>query len=60
MRSLVRLQQHRQHLGSRAALSKMATVTLFDKIVSREIPASIIFEDDACLAFKDVNPQARM
>lgn len=32
--------------------------TIFDKIISREIPAAIIFEDDQCLAFKDVNPQA--
>ncbi len=32
--------------------------TIFSKIINREIPAEIIFEDDLCLAFKDVNPQA--
>lgn len=32
--------------------------SIFDKIVSREIPADIIFEDDVCLAFKDINPVA--
>lgn len=32
--------------------------TLFDKIIRREIPADIVFEDDRCLAFKDINPQA--
>ncbi len=32
--------------------------TIFDKIINREIPADIIYEDDQCLAFKDVNPQA--
>ncbi|XP_050506675.1 uncharacterized HIT-like protein Synpcc7942_1390 [Diabrotica virgifera virgifera] len=32
--------------------------TIFDKIISKEIPADIIFEDDKCLAFNDVNPQA--
>ena len=32
--------------------------TLFSKIIAREIPADIIFEDDDCLAFRDVNPQA--
>lgn len=31
--------------------------TFFDKIVSKEIPANIIFEDDLCLAFRDINPQ---
>jgi len=32
--------------------------TIFTKIINREIPADIIYEDDLCLAFKDVNPQA--
>ncbi len=31
--------------------------TFFDKIVSKEIPAKIIYEDDLCLAFRDINPQ---
>jgi len=34
------------------------TDTLFSKIINREIPADIVYEDDLCLAFKDVNPQA--
>lgn len=32
--------------------------TLFTKIINREIPAKIIYEDDLCMAFHDVNPQA--
>ena len=32
--------------------------TLFTKIINREIPADIVYEDDLCLAFKDINPQA--
>mgnify|MGYP003648882035 FL=1 len=32
--------------------------TLFTKIINREIPAEIIYEDELCVAFKDVNPQA--
>ena len=32
--------------------------TIFDKIVNREIPADIIFEDDDIIAFNDINPQA--
>jgi histidine triad (HIT) family protein len=32
--------------------------TLFEKIVAREIPATIVYEDDLVLAFRDINPQA--
>ncbi len=32
--------------------------TIFGKIINREIPADIVYEDDRCLAFRDVNPQA--
>jgi histidine triad (HIT) family protein len=32
--------------------------TLFGKIAKREIPADIVYEDDLCLAFRDINPQA--
>ncbi|HEY8587800.1 MAG TPA: histidine triad nucleotide-binding protein [Rhodanobacter sp.] len=32
--------------------------TIFNKIIRREIPADIVYEDDEVLAFRDVNPQA--
>ncbi len=32
--------------------------TLFQRIIDREIPAQIVYEDDLCLAFRDINPQA--
>ncbi len=32
--------------------------TIFGKIIRREIPADIVYEDDLCLAFKDIHPQA--
>jgi histidine triad (HIT) family protein len=32
--------------------------TIFGKIIEREIPATIVYEDDHCLAFRDINPQA--
>jgi histidine triad (HIT) family protein len=32
--------------------------TLFTKIINRQIPAEIVYEDDQCVAFNDVNPQA--
>ena len=33
-------------------------MTLFEKIIAREIPADIVYEDDLVLAFNDINPQA--
>ena len=32
--------------------------TIFDKIIAREIPADIVFEDEHVLAFRDIHPQA--
>ena len=32
--------------------------TLFEKIINREIPADIVYEDELSLAVKDINPQA--
>ncbi len=32
--------------------------TIFQRIINKEIPAQIVFEDDQCLAFHDVAPQA--
>jgi histidine triad (HIT) family protein len=37
---------------------KTAVDTLFTKIINREIPAKIIYEDDQVLAFHDIAPQA--
>lgn len=33
-------------------------MSLFKKIIDKEIPADIVYEDDQCLAFKDIQPQA--
>ncbi|MDA1048884.1 MAG: histidine triad nucleotide-binding protein [Planctomycetota bacterium] len=32
--------------------------TIFKRIIDQEIPADIIYEDDLCLAFRDISPQA--
>ncbi len=32
--------------------------TIFGKVIRREIPADIVYEDEMCLAFRDINPQA--
>jgi len=34
------------------------TETIFSKIIRREIPADIVYEDDLAIAFKDIHPQA--
>jgi histidine triad (HIT) family protein len=34
------------------------TDTLFSKIIRREIPADIVYEDDLAIAFRDIQPQA--
>ncbi len=36
----------------------MSEDTVFSKIIRREIPADIVYEDNLCLAFRDVTPQA--
>ena len=34
------------------------SATIFTKIINKEIPADIVYEDDLSLAFRDINPQA--
>ena len=36
----------------------MMSDNLFLKIIEKKIPAKVIYEDDHCLAFHDINPQA--
>ena len=36
----------------------MMTVNIFQKIIDKQIPADVVYEDEQCLAFRDVNPQA--
>lgn len=33
-------------------------MTLFERIIARELPADIVYEDDWCVAFRDIHPQA--
>ncbi len=33
-------------------------MTIFKRIIDREVPADIVYEDDLCLAFRDINPVA--
>ncbi|MEM7675652.1 MAG: histidine triad nucleotide-binding protein [Myxococcota bacterium] len=36
----------------------MSSKTIFAKIIDRELPADIVYEDDRALAFRDINPAA--
>uniref|UniRef100_A0ABK0L5E2 Histidine triad nucleotide binding protein 1 n=1 Tax=Rattus norvegicus TaxID=10116 RepID=A0ABK0L5E2_RAT len=43
---------------AKAQVAQPGGDTIFGKIIRKEIPAKIIFEDDRCLAFHDISPQA--
>ena len=40
-----------------AAQADSGAPTIFDKIISKQIPATIIYEDEQALAFRDISPQ---
>jgi histidine triad (HIT) family protein len=39
-------------------LTSMAEKTLFEKICAKEIPTTLLHEDERCVAFRDISPQA--
>ncbi|NXB11500.1 HINT1 protein, partial [Cnemophilus loriae] len=43
---------------SKAQAARPGGDTIFGKIIRKEIPANIIYEDEQCLAFHDISPQA--
>ncbi|PWA89326.1 histidine triad (HIT) protein [Artemisia annua] len=51
---------HDEEASARVAATEANTgaPTIFDKIISKEIPSSIVYEDEKVLAFRDINPQA--
>ncbi|XP_040396235.1 histidine triad nucleotide-binding protein 2, mitochondrial [Cygnus olor] len=44
--------------AQRAAAGAVREPTIFSRIIARTVPATILYEDDECLAFRDVAPQA--
>ena len=36
----------------------MVSKSIFQKIIEKEIPSEIIYEDDLCIVINDINPQA--
>ncbi|XP_010460911.1 PREDICTED: 14 kDa zinc-binding protein-like [Camelina sativa] len=43
---------------SAAAVADTGAPTIFDKIIAKEIPSDIVYEDENVLAFREINPQA--
>ena len=43
---------------AKLAVNSRGKPTIFDKIINKDIPSDIIFEDEKCIAFNDINPQA--
>ncbi|XP_030604077.1 adenosine 5'-monophosphoramidase HINT1 [Archocentrus centrarchus] len=43
---------------AKAQTAKPGGDTIFGKIIRKEIPTTLIFEDDQCVAFNDISPQA--
>lgn len=41
-----------------ASSSRSNAPTIFDKIINKEVPVKLLYEDDQCLAFNDIAPQA--
>ncbi|XP_022191516.2 histidine triad nucleotide-binding protein 1 [Nilaparvata lugens] len=59
--SLLPLQESRRSMADEVDKSQAAAPggdTIFGKILRKEIPCSFIYEDDKCVAFNDVSPQA--
>uniref|UniRef100_A0A803YGJ0 HIT domain-containing protein n=1 Tax=Meleagris gallopavo TaxID=9103 RepID=A0A803YGJ0_MELGA len=44
--------------AQRAAAEVGTEPTIFSRIIARSVPATILYEDDECLVFRDVAPQA--
>ncbi|XP_056393260.1 adenosine 5'-monophosphoramidase HINT1 [Hyla sarda] len=43
---------------SKAQTARPGGDTIFGKIIRKEIPANVFYEDDQCIAFHDISPQA--
>ncbi|KAL3700312.1 hypothetical protein R1sor_018334 [Riccia sorocarpa] len=57
--SSIRAQPDEERAAAIAAVTAdSSTPTIFDKIISKELPSTVVYEDDKALAFRDINPQA--
>lgn len=43
---------------AQSSVNEKGKPTIFDKIINKEIPVSLLYEDDKCIAFNDIAPQA--
>ena len=59
LRPEIRLHRAMSNEAEKAATAKdTGEETIFDKIIRKEIPSDVVYEDDKCLAFRDISPQA--
>jgi histidine triad (HIT) family protein len=56
--SVVELVETTEPINKQRGRSAMAQETIFSKIIRREIPANIVYQDELVTAFRDINPQA--
>ena len=59
MQKLKHLQNHfyfSEVAKAQSASASSQQTTIFDKILSKQIPADIVFEDEQALAFRDIQP----
>ncbi|CAI5498529.1 unnamed protein product [Closterium sp. Naga37s-1] len=59
-RSIVAMAESNEEAAAKAAsaAADSGNPTIFDKIVRKEVPANIVYEDDEVMAFRDISPQA--
>lgn len=53
-----RLRSDEETKAKATAASGRSNATIFDKIINKEIPVKLLYEDNECLAFDDISPQA--
>lgn len=58
IRTGVCLHSDEESKAKAAASTGRPSGTIFDKIISKEIPVKLLYEDNKCLAFDDISPQA--
>ncbi|XP_061192319.1 uncharacterized HIT-like protein Synpcc7942_1390 [Saccostrea echinata] len=58
IKSILQKQRPPRPVKKAQGAKRMGEPTIFSKIVDKSIPADIIYEDELCMAFRDISPQA--
>uniref|UniRef100_A0A7S0AHD9 HIT domain-containing protein n=1 Tax=Pyrodinium bahamense TaxID=73915 RepID=A0A7S0AHD9_9DINO len=51
-------EEEKARTAAAAGLADSGAPTIFDKIIAKQIPSDVVYEDEEALAFRDINPQA--